>query len=460
MSIQERREKFVKMRQRYKSQNGAHQKANIRNSQMKTNGGISNSVDGITHSNIKNGSGSKEGIISKKISEVQGTKRIRNVSAILSDQDIWHEHKNGNVVIYPFSLNLLEPNKYPVTVGEWYYILHDETKYINPWNKTHLRAQWEGPLHAKPVDEEMEQEAGISKGKECIIIPPGKTILTHTQEFIGGLNYVTYRFETREMLYYSGISCLNDKCYGEMGTYDKRPLFIKNHTEAPIVMPVGAKIGHILFYYVGATKKYLKGKIHTCQYLDEVVENWHPSKLFASVNTTRKSSMTNINSAEIAKIYQNGENVIQGLRFNPSSGATVSGATVSGATVSGTTVSGATVSGTTVSGTTVSGATRSPHLTPNEKSSEKFLSLSSPTAGKKNTIVNISKLPLSNNTGLTQKLSAPVYSPRNQDKQGSSPRSPTPPGILKSAKEESPKDKTSKKKKDKKDKKKKKDKNS
>lgn len=288
MSIQDRREKFIKTREKYKAQ---VQK--------------------------RNSSGKKQNAskVSKNSSELN-RRRLRSVSAVLSDQDIWHERKKGNIVIHPFKLQHLETNRYPITIGEWYYLFHDNNQScINPWNKSRIHTNWEGPILAKEVDETTKIELDLEDSKnQCIIIPPHKTILTYTQECIGGLNYITCSFQPRELLFFSGLMWLNSHSIGNVGNYNKHPVFLKNTTNTTLIIPVGSRIGHVIFFYTGATKKYVKGTYQSSDLLNQTIENWHPSRLFESISP-RYSSLTQKNSMEAFQAYEDGEDMVHGMSF-------------------------------------------------------------------------------------------------------------------------------------------------
>lgn len=116
--------------------------------------------------------------------------RNRTSAAVLSDQDIWHEIRQGNICIEPLKTRNLTSSSYYVTIGTQYYTFIESGDYLNPWHKTRIQRHWEGPYKAVTIDQEIFQKCGVPIGKKVIIVPGNTTILAHTQEFIGALNFI------------------------------------------------------------------------------------------------------------------------------------------------------------------------------------------------------------------------------------------------------------------------------
>lgn len=206
--------------------------------------------------------------------------RIRTAAAVLTNQDIFHERKVGNISIYPFHTRNLINSSYCVTIGENYYTSMNKGDYFNPWNKRRVYNQWDGPYKAiKIEDGEMFEKCGIPIGKRAIIIPPETSILTHTQEFIGGLNYIASEIRGKLTLAYGGMMLCNECSWLGIGDIDRKILIIRNLSKSPAVIPVGAKIAQVIFHYTGLPKFYLKGEIQSTENLESIVKEWTPARM-------------------------------------------------------------------------------------------------------------------------------------------------------------------------------------
>lgn len=210
----------------------------------------------------------------------QKDSRIRTAAAVLTNQDIFHERKGGNISIYPFHTRNLADSSYCVTIGENYYSSLNKGDYVNPWNKRRVYNQWDGPYKAiKIEDGEMFEKCGIPIGKRAIIIPPEKSILAHTQEFIGGLNFIAGEVRGKLTLAYGGLMLCNECSWFGVGDIDRKTLVIRNLSKSPAVIPVGAKVARVIFHYTGLPKFYLKGEIQSTENLENIVKDWSPVRM-------------------------------------------------------------------------------------------------------------------------------------------------------------------------------------
>jgi deoxycytidine triphosphate deaminase len=195
----------------------------------------------------------------------------------LSDQDIYHERKRGNISIWPFSRKNLRNNAYNVTIGENYYRSTGDLELLNPWNKKHVLSYWEGPYKAQPVDADIERQTGIQKGHEVIIVSPGDTILCHTQEFIGGLNMISTMLKARDSITRCGVHICHDGGWGDIGYINRWILTVENRGKVPVAIPVGSRIGQIVFFYSGDPKFIYRGKKQSTEFVQRMVDSWDPS---------------------------------------------------------------------------------------------------------------------------------------------------------------------------------------
>lgn len=219
--------------------------------------------------------------------------RLRNASAALSDQDIWYEINHGNISIHPLHKRNFNHSSYCVTLGENYYRAAEGLDLINPWNKKQVTEYWEGPYKAVRVDEEIFKKSGIPIGKKAIIIPGGSSFLAHTQEFIGGLNHIASFLQARMTMTRVGLNICGDCGWRDVGHINRRVLVIQNTTKTPMIIPVGARIGHIIFFYTGVPKFYLKGETQTTENMHNMVRTWEPSLMLPKI-TDRKYNIERI----------------------------------------------------------------------------------------------------------------------------------------------------------------------
>jgi len=219
--------------------------------------------------------------------------RLRNASAALSDRDIQYEINHGNISIHPLHKRNYNYSSYCVTLGENYYRASEGLDLINPWNKKQVIEFWEGPYKAVRVNEEIFKKSGIPIGKKAIIIPAGASFLAHTQEFIGGLNHIATFLQGRMTMTRMGLNICGDCGWRDIGHINRRVMVIQNTTKTPMIIPVGARIGHIIFFYTGIPNFYHKGETQTTENMHNMVLNWEPSMMLPRI-TGRKYNIERI----------------------------------------------------------------------------------------------------------------------------------------------------------------------
>ncbi len=213
--------------------------------------------------------------------------RSRTSAAILSDQDIWHEIGQGNISIQPFHTRNLDHSCYRVTMGDHYFQSGESGEYLNPWNTKRTLRYWEGSYKGVTIDQELFHKCGIPIGRKAIIIPPRSTIIGHTQEFIGGMNFIVAELKGTMKLALAGLTLAGECSWGEIGEITRRPLVIRNTTSSPAVIPVGAHVARIVFYYTGLPKFYLKGETQSAKELDTIAGSWEPADLLPKPSTKK-----------------------------------------------------------------------------------------------------------------------------------------------------------------------------
>src|SRR5207244_4707482 len=93
-----------------------------------------------------------------------------------------------------------------------------------------------------------------------IAVPPGATILAHTQEIIGGRNGYLVNMHSRSTPARSCLSVCRCAGVGDVGYISRWTMEISNHSWTTIWAPVGFRICQLTFEYVGETLKEYRGK--------------------------------------------------------------------------------------------------------------------------------------------------------------------------------------------------------
>lgn len=193
------------------------------------------------------------------------------MSCVLSDKQILEEIYNNNIIIEPFNEAQLSNCSYDVTLGENYYSNRHNfgsDEYFLPWNEDYSKKFWGNPLKAQLVD-------GISiDGQKYIRLEPGETILGHTQEFIGGLNYITTMMKARSSIGRSCVAVCQCAGWGDIGYINRWTMEINNFSPKPIYLPVGKRIAQIVFMYTGEPNKQYQGKYQQGHDIHKIKFEW------------------------------------------------------------------------------------------------------------------------------------------------------------------------------------------
>jgi dCTP deaminase len=210
--------------------------------------------------------------------------------SILSDTEIIKHIEKKNIIIHPFTRESLSNCSYDITLGKHFY-RSQSRKIFNPWNQEHVSQYWGVVQHAEIVTKETEKEIGFPVGTQFIRLLPREMILAHTQEFIGGRNYITTMMKCRSSLGRSGISICRCAGYGDIGYINRWTMEISNATDSTIILPVGFRIGQIVFFYSTVPTKPYSGKYQTLtdssletsdgvkNYLNQLITSWKPEMM-------------------------------------------------------------------------------------------------------------------------------------------------------------------------------------
>lgn len=164
---------------------------------------------------------------------------------LLSDKRILEEKEKGNIFLSPFEKRQLGPNSYDARLGEWYYMGNETTPILSLDNPNALREYWGVPKRAE---------------NGSIALPPGMTVLAHTQEYVGCKNGFVAKMYARSTTARSGLSVCRCAGVGDNGYSGRWTMELCNHTKTILLLPVGFRICQFTFEEIGPTLQHYQGK--------------------------------------------------------------------------------------------------------------------------------------------------------------------------------------------------------
>jgi dCTP deaminase len=201
--------------------------------------------------------------------------------SILSDRDIKREILNGNIVLFDPDRKCdcnIQNCSVDITLGEYYYRNKAPIKFLNPWNEKHVNQYWGEFLRASKVETEIHaDELGLKVGDMYILLIPGESILGHTREFIGGKNNITTMIKARSSMGRNNVTICRDAGWGDINFISRWTLEITNNGTSPLVLPVGSRIGQIIFMRTGEPDTIYNGKYQPFTDIDTIVRTWNPT---------------------------------------------------------------------------------------------------------------------------------------------------------------------------------------
>lgn len=202
--------------------------------------------------------------------------------SVLSSTDIIKELKNDNICITPFIETNLSSSSYDITLGEFYFRPSDTLDYLNPWDNSNISKYW-GNVN-KAI--ESKGEYNLKHGERYIVLKPNETILCHSNEFIGGKNFITTMIKAKSTMGRSEIEICSDAGWGDIGYINRWTLEIRSRSKIPIILIVGKPIGQIVFFYstipiipYGKDCSEVKSKYQTKTDLQTIIKEWSPLNL-------------------------------------------------------------------------------------------------------------------------------------------------------------------------------------
>ena len=213
-------------------------------------------------------------------------------TAVLSDRDIRREITNGNIILYDPDRDCMcniQNCSVDITLGPYFCQNEQSIPYLNPWNAEHVISYWGSVKSASIVTDEHESKTfGLKIGDKYIQLKPGESILGHTQEFVGGRHNITTMMKARSSMGRSGITICRDAGWGDCGYVSRWTLEITNNSTSPIILPVGSRVGQIVFFYMGRPDTVYSGKYQKGDTIAEIVESWNPTMMLPKAYLDRK----------------------------------------------------------------------------------------------------------------------------------------------------------------------------
>lgn len=203
---------------------------------------------------------------------------------VLSDRQILKEIERSNIWISPFDKRNLSNNSYDVTLGPNYYRASpNHPELLLPWVEESIDEYWGEPRYAQMIsDEGMSDYYKLPIGTRFILLAPGELILAHTNEFIGGANYICSMMKCRSSLGRCGISVCKDAALGNIGYVNRWTMEVQNLSQSTVPLVVGSRIAQIVFLYTGKVmNSYDKKGAYQDKYdtVDELMEKWQVSDM-------------------------------------------------------------------------------------------------------------------------------------------------------------------------------------
>lgn len=226
--------------------------------------------------------------------------------SVMSDLETLAAIDDGRVIIWPFDRQSLNTSSYDIRLGEFYYEEHkpslltraralltpSRSMVFNPYDREDVDRVWgkdDGFLRARPAEEVLREKwdwpqwmlSGIQPDDLIILVGPRRTILAHSQEFIGGVRYATSMMKARSSWGRSFVEVCKCAGWGDIGFFNRWTCEITNNSSYySIPLVVGRRIAQIAFLstgeIAGSSYSTTDSKYQTSEDLQEVIGSWHP----------------------------------------------------------------------------------------------------------------------------------------------------------------------------------------
>jgi dCTP deaminase len=235
---------------------------------------------------------------------------------VLSNKDIF-KNLGYSVIIDPFRPENVNTSSYDVSLGENYFWEHPPEhlhpngggatsvegshRIYNIYSRDEVLRVWGScPSRAMAASFLRDIEpgcdtAGINKDDRVILLPPGATILAHTEEFIGARINATSMMKARSSFGRNHIEVCKCAGYGDIGYFNRWTMEITNNSQFyHIPLVVGRRIAQIVFLATGdlIDKKVDYASMAISSYqdtqeLEELKKNWDPMMMLPRLDRDR-----------------------------------------------------------------------------------------------------------------------------------------------------------------------------
>lgn len=216
--------------------------------------------------------------------------------SLLSRDMILHHIKQGNIFISPFDIEGIKFNRqlqttsYDVRLGENFFeeqpFRVSQRRIFNPFDPEHIKRYWGEPKKAVVAHVWMAENGplkNICLNDKLIVLGPGETILTHTQEFIGGRNCVTTEMRARSSMGRIGITVCKCAGWGDLGFCNRWTMEMTNHLkDTSVVLVAGMRVAQIAFYQVdplATTYSKTGGQYQATDDTEAMMRSWVPTMM-------------------------------------------------------------------------------------------------------------------------------------------------------------------------------------
>lgn len=201
---------------------------------------------------------------------------------ILSDREIKKEIARGGIILHDPDRDCsgnIQNCSIDITLGPYYYRNERAIPCLNPWSAEHLHQYWGSVQEAVTPTPEEEELYQLKSHEKYIALAPGESILGHTQEFIGGVGHITCMVKARSSLGRSNVTICRDAGYGDISYFNRFTLEISNHSTTTVILPIGRRVGQLVFFYTGYPHRAYHGKYQTETTLKNLVKKWKPEHM-------------------------------------------------------------------------------------------------------------------------------------------------------------------------------------
>jgi len=162
----------------------------------------------------------------------------------ISQEDFDSGRIMKDVLINPLIKEHFRKQNYLLTLGKHYFSYSGNKGSVNPESRKSNKNYWGDAQKAAELSPGEYKLNNIQDKQKYIKIPPGKTILTHTEEFIGVSDGMTFIFRPL----FSMISCAISVEIAQGGHYyDRCIVIIKNNSDAIAYLREGCFISEVSF---------------------------------------------------------------------------------------------------------------------------------------------------------------------------------------------------------------------